>query len=176
MSKKVLIVDDEEILAGNFQTYLETLGCNVQTAASGNLALQLLLSFKPDLLLLDYRLPDMTGFDVFDAMCTLHSCEVVMMTAHPSVEVCNSASERHIGVILNKPFPLQELGRVVMQGAPQVITGPEPRYREGAQIERRQGGEVVFPLKLYDGAWVLADRRRVFPHAEPPLKQIDKCK
>ncbi|MCO6056662.1 response regulator [Pseudomonas sp. MOB-449] len=176
MSKKVLIVDDEEILAGNFQTYLEMLGCEVCTAASGAIALDVVVNFKPDLLVLDYRLPDMTGFDVFDAMRTLHSCEAVLMTAHPSIEVCNRAIERHIDIILLKPFPLHELGNVVLHGLPtgalheQQATPEQPPL----QVDRRRGSEVSFPLKLYDGAWVLNDRRRPEVSTEEPQKQIKK--
>ncbi|WP_342243852.1 response regulator [Pseudomonas sp. OTU5201] len=173
MSKKVLIVDDEEILAGNFQIYLEMLGCEVQTAASGAIALEVVVNFKPDLLVLDYRLPDMTGFDVFDAMRTLHSCEAVLMTAHPSIEVCNRAIERNIDIILLKPFPLHELGNVVLHGLPGGALRESPA-EQTAQVDRRHGGEVSFPLKLYDGAWVLSDRRRPAASSDEPLKQAKK--
>ncbi len=175
MTKKVLIVDDEEILAGNFQTYLEMLGCEVRTAASGAIALEVVTSFKPDLLVLDYRLPDMTGFDVFDALRTLHSCEAVLMTAHPSIEVCNRAIERNIDIILLKPFPLHELGNVVLHGLPTgALRDQESPAEQPVQVDRRRGGEVNFPLKLYDGAWVLSDRRRPAASSEEPLKQIKK--
>ncbi|WP_044872618.1 response regulator [Pseudomonas sp. LFM046] len=170
MSKKVLIVDDEEILAANFKTYLERLGCEVQTAADGATAVQRVASFKPDLLVLDYRLPDMTGFEVFDALRPLHSCEAVLMTAHPSIEVCNRAIERSIEIILLKPFPLTELGSVVLHGLP----SGAPKEEQSVPVERRNGGEVSFPLKLYDGAWVLSDRRRPTASTEPPLKHAKK--
>ncbi|AYF89972.1 response regulator [Pseudomonas sp. JS3066] len=173
MSKKVLIVDDEEILAGNFQTYLEMLGCEVRTAANGAIALEVVVNFKPDLLVLDYRLPDMTGFDVFDAIRTLHSCEAVLMTAHPSIEVCNRAIERKIDIILLKPFPLHELGNVVLHGLPTGALRESPS-EPSSQMERRRGGEVNFPLKLYDGAWVLSDRRRPAAGSEEPVKQVKK--
>lgn len=175
MSKKVLIVDDEEILAGNFQTYLEMLGCEVRTAANGAIALEVVVNFKPDLVVLDYRLPDMTGFEVFDAMRTLHSCEVVLMTAHPSIEVCNRAIERKIDIILLKPFPLHELGNVVLHGLPTAaLREPQPSAEQPVQVDRRRGGEVHFPLKLYDGAWVLSDRRRPVVSSEEPAKQAKK--
>ena len=175
MSKKVLIVDDEEILAGNFQTYLEMLGCEVRTAANGAIAQQVVADFKPDLLVLDYRLPDMTGFDVFDAIQDVHSCEAVLMTAHPSIEVCNRAIERSIDIILLKPFPLPELGNVVLHGLPSAaMREQEAPSEQPTQVERRGGGEVSFPLKLYDGAWVLSDRRRPASSSEEPLKQAKK--
>lgn len=175
MSKKVLIVDDEEILAGNFQTYLEMLGCEVRTAARGAIALEVVLDFKPDLLVLDYRLSDMTGFDVFDAVRTLHECEAVLMTGHPSIEVCNRAIERKIDIILLKPFPLRELGNVVLHGLPsEALSTPQQLSERPVQVERRRGGEVSFPLKLYDGAWVLSDRRRSESKTEQPIKQAIK--
>ncbi|BAN50738.1 response regulator [Metapseudomonas resinovorans] len=175
MSKKVLIVDDEEILAANFQTYLEMLGCEVRTAASGAIALEKVVEFKPELVVLDYRLPDMTGFEVFDAMRTLHSCEAVLMTAHPSIEVCNRAIERNIEIILLKPFPLPELGSVVLHGLPRgARSETQETARPAEQVDRRRGGDVAFPLKLYDGAWVLSDRRRPAADAEAPLRQAKK--
>ncbi|MCY1204616.1 Transcriptional regulatory protein WalR [compost metagenome] len=175
MSKKVLIVDDEEILAGNFQTYLEMLGCEVRTAASGAIAQQVALEFRPDLLVLDYRLPDMTGFEVFDAIRNLHSCEAVLMTAHPSIDVCNRAIERSIDIILLKPFPLHELGNVVLHGLPGAAMREQELSSEPpVQAERRHGGEVSFPLKLYDGAWVLSDRRRPTAFSEEALMQVKK--
>jgi CheY-like chemotaxis protein len=175
VSKKVLIVDDEEILAGNFQTYLEMLGCEVRIATSGAIALQVVVDFKPDLLVLDYRLPDMTGFDVFDAIRGLHCCEAVLMTAHPSIEVCNRAIERSIDIILLKPFPLPELGNVVLHGLPSEASREQASPGEPAQpAERRRGGDVSFPLKLYDGAWVLSDRRRPQASPEEPLPQARK--
>lgn len=175
MSKKVLIVDDEEILAGNFQTYLEMLGCEVRTAANGAIALEVVVNFKPDLLVLDYRLPDMTGFEVFDALRNLHSCEAVLMTGHPSIEVCNRAIERNIDIILLKPFPLHELGNVVLHGLPAgALREQQSPDGQPAQMERRRGGDVSFPLKLYDGAWVLSDRRRPAASSTEPPMQIKK--
>lgn len=132
------------------------------------------LAFKPDLLLLDYRLPDMTGFEVFDAMRALHSCGAVLMSAHPSIGVCNRAIERHIDIILLKPFPLHELGNVALHGLPSGAPRDESSASEPAQTERRRGGDMSLPLKLYDGAWVLSDRRRAAPGAEKTLKQTKK--
>lgn len=176
MSKKVMIVDDEDILAGNFQTYLEMLGCEVRTASNGAQALERVVAFKPDLLVLDYRLPDMTGFDVFDAIRTLHPCEAVLMTAHPSIDVCNRAIERHIDIILLKPFPLHELGNVVLHGLPSAALNEEQGgAAQPVQPERRKGGDVSFPLKLYDGAWVLSDRRRSSGDTAPPVLQSKKA-
>ncbi|MDT4851814.1 hypothetical protein FQZ97_860150 [compost metagenome] len=88
--------------------------------------------------------------------------------------MCNRAIERHIDIILLKPFPLHELGNVVLHGLPSGAPRDEPAAPEPVQVERRRGGDVNFPLKLYDGAWVLSDRRRATPGAEQPLQQTKK--
>ncbi|MDT4890556.1 hypothetical protein FQZ97_1274060 [compost metagenome] len=63
---------------------------------------------------------------------------------------------------------------MVLHGLPSGAPRDESAVSEPALAERRRGGEVSFPLKLYDGAWVLSDRRRAAPDAEQPPKQAKK--
>ena len=93
------------------------------------------------------------------------------MTAHPSIDVCNRAIERNIDIILLKPFPLHELGSVVLHGLPSGALKEQQDGSSPQQVERRKAGEVTFPLKLYDGAWVLSDRRRSIAISEQPVTQ-----
>jgi DNA-binding NtrC family response regulator len=108
----------------------------------------------------DYRLPDMEGFEVLDAVRQNRNCHFVLITGHPTAEVCERAHQLGVSHILFKPFPLAELARAVLD-----LLGREREPRTGASIsegfvERRQSRTESFPLQLYDGSWVLADRRR----------------
>ncbi len=64
MPHSVLIIDDEATLANNIQTYLSRRGYDARAVGSGKHSLATLEEFKPDLVLLDYDLPDIDGLDV----------------------------------------------------------------------------------------------------------------
>lgn len=164
MPNKVLVVEDEKILAQNLKAYLELLRFEVLIANDGASAIALTVSagFTPDVIVLDFRLPDMDGFQMLDAIDRSFDCKCVLITAQPTYEVWDGAVQRGIGHVLFKPFPLAELGRVVSRlMSPD---GDEPPLADDRQelevlVERRRHSEVNFPLRVYDGSWVLADRR-----------------
>jgi DNA-binding response OmpR family regulator len=108
--KKVLIIEDEEILAENLQTHFERCGWDARVACNGKLALIAADEFLPELILLDFHLPDMTGFEALDAIrAGNHCCGCVLMTGHPTDTVLADAQRRGIGRVLCKPFPLSTL-------------------------------------------------------------------
>lgn len=112
--KKVLIVEDEATLAENIGAYFSALGWHALVVGDGYSAIAQCAGFAPDMLVLDYSLPDMSGFEAFDALrkdgCR---CDCVMITAHPRETVRDAATLRGIEFILLKPFSLAELGWVV---------------------------------------------------------------
>lgn len=59
----VLVVDDEEMVRENLEAYLEDEGFHVVTAASGEAALELLVTVEPHVGIIDMRLPGMSGND-----------------------------------------------------------------------------------------------------------------
>ncbi|MHA1615249.1 MAG: response regulator transcription factor [Candidatus Thorarchaeota archaeon] len=63
-SKKILVVDDEELTTQLAKTFLEKHGFNVIIASDGETGLNLAEAENPDLILLDVMLPYMDGFEV----------------------------------------------------------------------------------------------------------------
>jgi len=113
-AKKILVVEDEPTLADNIGAYLAAQGYEVRVVYRGREALAECAAFAPDQMILDYSLPDMNGFEVFDAMCKSGCCCCcVLMTAHPHEVVAQDAAARGIEHILFKPFALAELARVL---------------------------------------------------------------
>ncbi|MVV46835.1 response regulator [Pseudomonas sp. PB120] len=160
MLNKVLVVEDEQLLAENLKDYLQAQALDVRIANEGAMAIGIAESFAPDVMVFDYRLPDMEGFQVLDAVRQNRKCHFVLITGHPTAEVCERARQLGVSHILFKPFPLAELARAVcdllgMEREP----GTAVSTSEGF-VERRQSRTESFPLQLYDGSWVLADRRR----------------
>jgi DNA-binding response OmpR family regulator len=165
---KVLVVDDEQLLAENLQGYLQAQALEVRIAHNGETAIGEAERFSPDVMVFDYRLPDMEGFEVLDAVRQNRNCHFVLITGHPTAEVCERARQLGVSHILFKPFPLAELARAVCD-----LLGMKREPKAGASqsegfVERRQSRTESFPLQLYDGSWVLADRRRSSSAASAP--------
>lgn len=68
MSKKILIIEDEEIISSLLKKKLEVEGYEVAVAENGNEGLKQMKSNKPDLILLDIIMPEKGGFEVMEEM------------------------------------------------------------------------------------------------------------
>jgi DNA-binding response OmpR family regulator len=64
MKKKVLIVDDEPNIIVPLEFLMKQNNYDVQTAQTGEIAMDLISDWKPDLILLDIMLPGMDGYEV----------------------------------------------------------------------------------------------------------------
>lgn len=68
MAKKILIIEDEEILLDLLKNKLESIGYEVYSAVDGEEGLKAIRDLVPDLILLDIIMPKMGGFEVMEAM------------------------------------------------------------------------------------------------------------
>ena len=82
--KKILLVEDDETLAGVYVERLEAEGFDVKRVDNGENALSAALEYKPDLILLDIMMPKISGFDVLDILRNTPetaNMRIVMLTA-----------------------------------------------------------------------------------------------
>jgi len=82
--KKVLLVEDDEALAGVYLERLEAEGFDVRHVKNGEEALSNAIEYKPDLVLLDVMMPKISGFDVLDILRNTPdttNVRVIMLTA-----------------------------------------------------------------------------------------------
>jgi DNA-binding response OmpR family regulator len=106
----ILIVEDEHILAENIKAFLDARVPNVRIVGNGERALEILETFKPDAVVMDYRLPGMNGLDTYSEMVRRDSrIECVMITGDPEEGLQQSAIDRGIHSVLSKPFSFSEL-------------------------------------------------------------------
>lgn len=117
----VLLVDDEPDQVEMYQLDLEDAGFRVATAYRGNEAVERARKFRPDAIVLDVRLPDLSGWDVCGLLKADPHTEhipIIILTAAASPTLGEQASAAGCAVHLLKPcFPEQliEALRVVMR-------------------------------------------------------------
>jgi CheY-like chemotaxis protein len=68
MMRKVLFVDDSRVVTRLAEVWLESAGYNTLTAASGREALKKATAERPDLILMDFNLPDWNGCETLDLL------------------------------------------------------------------------------------------------------------
>jgi len=113
----ILIVDDEEAIRLPLRMALEQTGYEVMEAASGKGALACCESNPVDLILLDYRLPDLDGLQLLRQLKEAYAeVVVIMMTAHSSVSLVVEAMREGAFHYATKPFVLDELLMFVEKG------------------------------------------------------------
>ncbi|EST53500.1 XRE family transcriptional regulator [Brevibacillus panacihumi W25] len=109
MDAKLLVVEDEPGMLDEMQTYLQREGFRVLTARTGKEALTIARSERPDLVVLDWMLPEKSGIDVCREIRHTSQCGIIMVTAR------SDESDKIVGLeigaddYLTKPFSLREL-------------------------------------------------------------------
>lgn len=108
--KKILIVDDAGPVVVLCVNVLQALGYAVKGANRGETALELMRKEPFDLMVLDYKMPGMTGFEVLQQARALQpAMAVVLVTGHGTPEIINEANRLGFDAILLKPFTSDEL-------------------------------------------------------------------
>jgi DNA-binding NtrC family response regulator len=114
MSARVLVVDDERLIRWGLCRALKDAGYVAEQAGTTNEAIETVERDMPDLLLLDYKLPDGSGIDVLRAVRrSSPRTPVVMITAHASVGGAVEAMKEGAYDYLGKPFEMDEMIQTV---------------------------------------------------------------
>ena len=114
---KILVVDDAGPVVILCVNILQSLGYAVRGANRGETALEHLRNEPFDLTIVDYRMPGMDGFQVFEQGRVLRpGMAFMLITAHGTPDVTQRAVEMGFGAILLKPFTSDEL-RVAVETA-----------------------------------------------------------
>jgi len=142
---KILIVDDELIMRESLAGWLERDGHQIDKAASGEEALEMLEKTRYDILLLDIKMDGMSGLDVLKQV---HENDpdvaVVMITAYGSVSTAIEAMKNGAFDYLMKPFDPNELGLLIekiidRQAQDRETLFLKEEYRERTRFESMLG-------------------------------------
>jgi len=109
--KRILVVDDDQAVRRFIVECLRTLGYSVEEAAGGEEGLRLMRGTEPDLLLVDYAMPGMTGVDVIlKARAAAPDIPIILATGYADMEAVDRVMPLDL---LRKPFRLSELTNAV---------------------------------------------------------------
>jgi CheY-like chemotaxis protein len=111
---RILVVDDEPPIMALCLKILGRLGHEVEGVTGGDQALSKLAGGSVDLLVVDYKMPGLNGFEVVRRARALQpGLRVVLITGHGTREVMGEAMDGKINGILVKPFTPDELVHTV---------------------------------------------------------------
>lgn len=107
---KVLVVDDERPIRETLDMFLQEKGYEVLTAESGERGLEVARAERPDIVLLDVRLPGMDGLEVLRQIAASSpSTSVIMITAHHDMDIAIRAVKLGAYECIHKPLDVEEL-------------------------------------------------------------------
>ncbi len=142
--RRLLIVDDEDVLRTSLETNFKMDGFNVRTAQSGEEAIELVDAFSPMVILLDLRLPCMDGISVLKQIRKINlDINVVIMTAYGDTQTTVEAVKCGAYNFINKPFELEELEALVNNAFQNIELKREVHYLRYRQKKFEKYGDIV---------------------------------
>lgn len=114
MEYSALLVEDSMSLGALYTEYLRAEGINVTHVHYGEDALRELVKWQPDLLILDIKLPDISGLDILKQVYGKYpNISTIMITAHGSIDIAIDAMRSGAFDFLVKPFDSKRLSITV---------------------------------------------------------------
>jgi PAS domain S-box-containing protein len=111
-NENIIIVDDEEIVAGSLNALLKKHGYRTSVFTSSKLAFEMIRSKKirGDLLITDMTMPEMTGIDLIQGLSTIvPDLPVILCTGYNDQSKINAVSEIKVSAFLTKPIDIKVL-------------------------------------------------------------------
>ncbi len=109
MIKKILIIEDELAIADLMSYSLKKEGYIVKTVDNGSEGIEITENFKPNLIILDLMLPDISGFDVCRNITQSFNIPIIMITAKCDITDKVLGLELGADDYITKPFDMREV-------------------------------------------------------------------
>jgi CheY-like chemotaxis protein len=123
---KILVVDDEIKASILLKMNLDPLGFEVSIAVTGKEGLNKATAEKPDLIILDIRMPEMDGWEVSNRLKLnpeTRDIPIMILSAFSNTAYINRANELGINAYLVKPVAPDRLAKLI----PEIIKNKEPQ-------------------------------------------------
>ncbi len=116
MPKKIIVIDDEEIVCKMTKMVLTKEGYEVETFTDSKEALQRIKEKKFDLVITDLKMEDIDGMDILRETNKLYpNAKVIMITAYATLDTAIEALRGHVFDFFPKPIKIEELKRSVKE-------------------------------------------------------------
>jgi len=190
---RVLVVDDELGMRLSVKRVLskyvmrlpdieDEIGFDVDIAETGEEALEKIAAQKPDILLLDYKLPGISGLDILERI-PAQDGEIlsIMITAYASIETAVTAMKQGAFDFLAKPFTPDELKNTISKTARRLILARQVKMlaRERHQVRFQfisvLGHELKSPLNSIDGYLDIMKHKKLGENISAYESMIDRC-
>jgi len=143
--RKVLIVEDEAVVRDSVREWLVEDGYDVEVAENGEEALKKIKQEEYGVIVLDLKLPDINGLQVFEQAKELKpKTKGVIITAYPSKETQDRAKKLGLMDYLAKPFKVEALEKLISQAL--------------GEAEKKKVGKKHLWLELGAVSYRLCDR------------------
>ena len=109
MPEKILVIDDDPLLLTLIQQSLERDNYSIKTAENGYAGLELMEKIKPDLIILDVMMPNLSGWELCDHIRKTSTVPIIMLTARGSHSDIVRGLQAGADDYLVKPFHQAEL-------------------------------------------------------------------
>ena len=156
--EKIMVVEDEEDVQSLLHTILSQKGYQVEIAGDGRFALDLLQAWEPDLVLLDWMLPGMSGLSVCRNIRRWSTLPIIVVTSRTAQEDLIAALDAGADDYVTKPFLSDEL---LARIRAQLRRGKPSRYPTKKE-DQFKAGELVVDY-VSQSAWIRGERLELTP-------------
>lgn len=161
---RLLIVDDDLSLREFLTIFLKREGHDVEVAANGSRALEMLQAAKFDLVLTDLRMPRMGGLDLLDAVRAGQiDVQVIVMTAFSSTDTALEAMRKGAYDYIVKPFKLDEVRLIIAKCLEKSALVAENHQLKTKLAQGKQRAQFIWKSKVMSDAVALVKRVAATP-------------
>jgi CheY-like chemotaxis protein len=134
-TKRVLVVDDEDIVCRSYERVLGNAGFEVEKAHNGSEALATLDKRDYDVMLADLRMPGMDGLQIVRKLRQTHpKMPVIVITGYPSQDTLQEAASLGVTEYLTKPVAPEVLTQATTQALTAEPWSGAPSYLNSATV------------------------------------------
>lgn len=182
VTKKILIIEDELAIADLMSYSLKKEGYIVKSVDNGTDGIEYTKRFKPNLIILDLMLPDVSGFDVCRNITQSFNIPIIMITAKCDITDKVLGLELGADDYITKPFDMREVlvrirsifrridiieKSVIEKDMSYISIGKDIKIYKDERVVMKENKEMEFKPKEFDLLMFLAENKgKVFSRAQ----------
>ena len=144
MNPNVVVIDDELLIRKSLTRVLKARGYRVETAATGSAGVELVERIRPQVAILDMRLPDTDGLSVLRKVkAAAADTQVIVITAFGDVDSAVEAMKLGAADFVRKPYELDEITLAVESAAQAFARENELEAFKRTALDRVLGDEII---------------------------------